>query len=265
MDDGADRSRADPASGVDVTQILPDAPDNQKQTSGSMVFLQSIAVNLAHNASMFPDITNQIQPNFQALAYLWIPAGLPTDVVAVENVGLGFGLPVTQWITVQPGVLTQLAMVGAAIVNIGAATMQVGITNTNAGATTGTLHVFGVTAPAFVTPITMNAYEGIGGSTGLISVTAGSTTTILAAPNRGTYYRIKTIAYRAGGTAPGANTPITFQFAGGGNEIVVFSSIGQANETQRHPMDWQCNQGIELHNSASQTVNGLIAYELWSN
>lgn len=248
-----------------MTFALPGSPDFQQQVSGSMVFLQTVSVNLAPGASMFPDITAAVQPNFQSLAFLWDPSSNIADVLACSYQVTGNFPHHENFITALPMAITQMPFIGAALVNVPALSLQLDLFNPNAGNVTGSLYVFGVTAPAFVTPIRISEYEGLGTTTGLVSVGAGATVTILAAPAVGKYYRLKGINYRAGGAAPAANLPITFKALSSGAELCVYASKGTANEADRFPCDIAWVDGVSMTNSTGVAILGVVMYEIWTN
>lgn len=243
--------------------FLGGAPDFQAQTAQSLRLIKIIDVDTFGSQNV--DLSDLIAPNDQALLCYWVGAsgfgGLPCGVIAQ---------------TIAPPIFftghTQVADQGQALLpfagnltTTGAGTgAQLIIDNIGPGAIhiLGTMYVFGVTTLPLIIPVVRRFYIGEGRSSGAVNVLTANTTTILAAPSSGLYYRIKCLSVRIA-AAPAASARISWNGGAAVAAFVEHQCTVVAGQTFNVAMDWETESLISLTNNTSVTISGCIAYELW--
>lgn len=243
---------------------LPDAPDFQGQTAQTLAFIEAIPVNTSGTQTV--DITALVQPNFQGLVFFWVAsfasAGEPIEVQAAGSTpNVTFNDPSF----LADGGTLSVPFYGAIFVGIpgNVAIVQASLLSGQPAPVTGTLYVFGTTAPVTVIPVKRLRFIGTGGSAGPTNVTTGATTTMVADPLPGQYYRIKLLTWRSA-TAPAAAAAIKWLLHGTAFSYAETECTVVAGQYAAIPCDLVTQKGVDLQNLASNTIVGAVFYEVWN-
>lgn len=239
------------------------SPDWQRQAVGTATPIATIAVNTA--GAQTTDITALLLPYHCALQLFWAASagggGGPVLVEVVTGSGVITPLDFTQ---IQDGGAVVTPLAARVITDNAAETLLVTAGPVVGGPSpvVGTLLVYAYSVPPLVVVTRRLNFEGLGFSSGSVSVLAGATTPVLPVPPTGTYWRVKYMSYHFL-AAPVASSRAQFQGTGSGTAITFNRFQALADAGLDVPVDFQWNDGISLQNNTAQTAAAVIVAELW--
>lgn len=238
-------------------------PDFTQKGASPLDFLGALAVNT--NGGQPFDITSLITPSHNGLLFVWVAAlaylgsGVYVEVDASLNIAALVPASLIpdggEFIAPFPGVyITE---------NAGnTCTVSVNIPFGVPGPALGNLLVFGINATPLTVPAIRRAQIGRG-DTATGTIVAGATTTVLPAPDAGTYYRIKMLSWSLN-VAPAAAAKVQFLQTGTGRSVWSPPVAVAASQHNEIALDLEADWGIQVQNLTSVNVPVIIAYELWS-
>lgn len=237
-------------------------PDFLAPSGEPVQFLTSAAISTAGVQTV--DLTNFVNANHQGLLVVWRAsggwAGLPIVTSLLASGGI---ISFDQLTRVEDGRTGLLTYAGQVILSD--ATLTLGLTVAPPadipGTATGTIFVFGITSNFYTVPIIKKTGTQVTFSTGEISCPgAGATTTVLANPPDGQYYRVHSMCGRIGAVAPGANVGLWKTLSGG---LVMIPEFIQATafQTYKNFVDLTLSEGVKFQNNANQNFAAEILFE----
>lgn len=243
---------------------IPGANDYQAQVAGSLVLADTIAVSITAQTNF--DLTALLPTNAAGVLCYWLQdpfaggpilaqllAGESFLVVSGENTLLASGDQYTFPIPTNLVVADSAASIQ----------LRLSLPSGSPSPLVGTMFVFAMVQPQTVIPTVHHAYIGTGFGSGGVNVSAGATTTILAAPAAGTYYRLKLICSHIG-TAPSATAVIHWQLGSIMADFARFQASTAATQNFDATLDIECDSAVQVINNTSSTVGCSVAYELWN-
>lgn len=246
-----------------MTATIGGAADFQTPVGESLQLLVAQPINFGLPSSF--DLTPQSLPNVQGLLFVW-----QADVTQVGNgilidvtVGSALRIQPTTLIPDQGQVIVPLPL--GIVTGVTGSTCLVGTTRVTGAPSPliGTLFVFGMMSNPVALTSTRLSLIGRGNTTGAVAVANAATTTVLAAPASGTYYRIRAVS-----VVPAVAPTSTFRWdlQRLTDHLSVLSGTITATLSGNVPfgVDLENETGLELHNLSSVILNCVIAYELWA-
>ena len=239
------------------------APDFQGQNAETTTPMGALAVNTAGPQTF--DITSSVQPHLQGILLFWSAAFGSAGEAVVVTVEQTTNATVFRGPSlVRDGGFLMVPFEGRLITDVIGNALQVIADVPTGGASplVGTLTVVGLTHTPLVLPGAPAQLVGFTTVTGNVTVLAGATTTILAAPQAGTYYRVKLLSYITSVT-PAGGLALQWSTLNGGVTFANFTSVATLRDSGVLACDFILNDGVTFRNATAVTYQGTIIAEQW--
>lgn len=242
---------------------VPGALDWQRQTAQTLRLIDTAALTITTPQAV--NVTSLVGPNAQGLVLFWVASLASTGqgvVVQVEDQlnGVSFNTPAN---LPDGGTLT-VPFYGSIFLQGGGHVAQINVSRLvgDPSPLNGTLYVFEATAPVTVIPTIRRDQIGFGVSSGQVTIGASSTTTLLAAPPTGSYYRLKFFTFTTI-AAPASANRVQVKGLTSGSILFDFVVTATANQMFTCSLDWQTDDGVSVTNPIASGLPCTMMAEQW--
>lgn len=243
---------------------MPGAQDFQGQVAQSLRFVNSYHFDA--NAVATIDITADVFVNDEGLfIYYAADAGFAGDAVGVRVRSTAPAIKFCDYTLLLDGANISVPFAGSVVSGVPGSTALIDVESANplVNDVQGTLYVFAYTGPPVTLPATRRQYIGGGAASGQVTITASSTQPLIAAPQLGTYYRIKSLGFTTVAAPPAAGRISVRNLT---NHLILWSFVvpALANQTFTWTGDWETDDGLEVANGLTAGAPMTCMYEIWN-
>jgi len=237
------------------------APDFQQQFAQTYTPIGRVDINGAGHQTL--DIAPNLMPYHQAIQLYWVASLVSAGSPVAVSVTLGLSsLPVVQQTNIADGANMVAALPGSLVTTQGTScVVDVSPSPLGVSPVTGSVFIFGITAPPLAIPAKRLEYIGLGINAGA-PVAAGLTVTALAAPPAGTYYRIKCLSCRFSG-APAIGTALIWRRTSDSTLVVGHSGNGADASFIASGLDVEWSDGLDFQNGSAVASTAIVCAERW--